>query len=76
MKYFVSRWSVYHPLCLEGHKFVDCRVLELKCCRKVSWPGQRKPNTPTQVNDVPRAFSKGHMGFQQKQKMATTQQAR
>eukprot|EP00964_Phaeocystis_antarctica_P081067 scaffold50681_cov59-Phaeocystis_antarctica.AAC.2 len=28
---------------------------------------------PTQVNDSPRAFPKGHMGL--KQKMATTQQA-
>ena len=39
-------------------------------CRRA----QRKPDTPTQVNDTPRAFSKGHMGL--KQKMATTQQAR
>ena len=38
-------------------------------CRRA----QRKPNMPTQVNDSPRAFPKGHMGL--KQKMATTQQA-
>ena len=37
--------------------------------------GQRKPNTSTQVNDTPRALSKGQMVLQEKQKMATTQQA-
>eukprot|EP00964_Phaeocystis_antarctica_P030029 scaffold16922_cov51-Phaeocystis_antarctica.AAC.2 len=41
-------------------------------CRRA----QRKPDTPTQVNDTPRTFSKGRMGLQQKQKLPTTQQAR
>ena len=60
-----SLWRVCHPPRSEGHA----------ACRRT----QRKPDTPTQVGDTPRAFSKGRMGLQEKvltQKMATTQQAR
>ena len=54
-------------------RFAAVRAAPSQECRPGSLsPAQRKPDTPTQVNDTPRAFPKGHMGL----KMATTQQAR